>query len=243
MKYMGGKASIAADLVDAMLALSPGRKVFVDAFCGGANVVCRVPSEYLRIANDSNNYLIAMWRGVVGGTEFPERIDKDFYSAQRDLFNKEGFSRSVGDKEALVGWTGFMGSFNGRFFDGGYSSHSRNGRDYIREAIANVRAQAPSLTGVDFRCGDYCELDVPDRSVIYCDIPYKNTKQYLTSRNFDYGKFYEWCVSMTNKGHRVFVSEYEMPEPFRCVWEREAKRALNPGKSKAVTERLFLCGS
>lgn len=98
MKYMGGKASIAADLVDAMLALSPGRRVFVDAFCGGANVVCRVPSEYLRIANDSNNYLIAMWRGVVGGTEFPERIDKDFYSAQRDLFNKEGFSRSVGDR-------------------------------------------------------------------------------------------------------------------------------------------------
>lgn len=243
MKYMGGKGRIAGELIEVMTKLSPGRSVFVDAFCGGCNLIDKVPSSFRKIANDRNNYLIAMWRGLQSGVDFPKRIEKDFYDKMRGKFNSRGFSDVIGEEDGIIGWTGFMGSFNGRFFDGGYSSHGYNGRDYISEAVANVTSQIPLLADVEFRCGSYSALEIPADSIVYCDIPYKNVKQYAASRDFDYGAFYKWCERLRADGTDVYVSEYEMPEPFRCVWERETKRALNPGKSKAVTERLFLCGS
>jgi DNA adenine methylase len=42
----------------------------------------------------------------------------------------------------MIGWIGWMGSANGRFFDGGYSGKSNTKigtvRDYIKEAISNI---------------------------------------------------------------------------------------------------------
>ena len=47
----------------------------------------------------------------------------------------------------MIGWIGWMGSANGRFFDGGYSGKSNTKigtvRDYIKEAISNIEKQLP----------------------------------------------------------------------------------------------------
>lgn len=51
-------------------------------------------------------------------------------------------------EEAMIGWVGFMGSFNGRFYDGGYSGHNVKGRDYISEQIRNTLSQIDKLKGV-----------------------------------------------------------------------------------------------
>lgn len=80
-----------------------------------------------------------------------------------------------------------MASFNGRFFDGGYSGHNvvgKNGkaRDYIREQIENTMRDVPLLKGVEFYSGSYDELVIPDRSIVYCDIPYKATKSMMYQR-------------------------------------------------------------
>lgn len=102
-----------------------------------------------------------------------------------------------------------MASYNGRFFDGGYSGHNvkikNNGktRDYISENINNTLEQVPLLKNIEWHYGDYSELNIPEHSLIYCDIPYKDTKQYSTSKNFDYNRFYDWCRLMSRKGHRV----------------------------------------
>ena len=91
-------------------------------------------------------------------------------------------------------------SVNGRFYSGGYSGHCvkiGNGktRDYVSESIRNILPQIPLLQDVDFRSGSYEEVELPsaDRTTIYCDIPYKGTKQYTTSKDFNYNKFYDWC--------------------------------------------------
>ncbi|WP_428221998.1 hypothetical protein [Gaoshiqia sediminis] len=47
--------------------------------------------------------------------------------------------------------------------------------------------QAPNLKGIDFRCCNYWELDIPDNSVIYCDPPYKGTTGYNTK--IDHNRF------------------------------------------------------
>jgi DNA adenine methylase len=96
---------------------------------------------------------------------------------------------------AEIGWAGWMASFNGRFFSGGYSGHkvvqkNRKTRDYITEQINNTLSQIPLLNGIEFNSGKYYDVVIPKGSIVYCDIPYKGTKQYETSKDFDYEKFY-----------------------------------------------------
>ena len=83
---------------------------------------------------------------------------------------------------------------------------------------------------------DYTKVPIPDNSVIYCDIPYRNTKSYNNS--FDYDRFYDWAYQQTNP---VYISEYTLPdERFTCVASID-KRALQcGGKGGVVPECLFV---
>lgn len=42
--------------------------------------------------------------------------------------------------------------------------------------------------------------------------------EYSTSKNFDHDKFWQWGRDMSIVGHTVFVSEYNAPADFECVW-------------------------
>ena len=199
-----------------------------------------VPKKYRRIANDKNKYLVAMFKSLTEGKEFPETIPRELYNDVRDCWR----GKNDRYKEDMVGWVGFMASFNGRFFDGGYSGHNVVGaggkvRDYISEQVKNTLAQVYGLKGVEFHDGDYQELEIPDKSIIYCDVPYKDAKQYDVSRNFDYGKFYSWCKEKVKQGHKVFVSEYWMPSEFKCVWKKQVTNSMNQTRTKRPVEKLF----
>src|SRR3712207_8037558 len=65
MKYMGSKRSIAKDILPIMLDGMDIGDYFIDAFCGGCNVIDKVPNTINRIANDNNKYLIEMWKMLV----------------------------------------------------------------------------------------------------------------------------------------------------------------------------------
>lgn len=86
---------------------------------------------------------------------------------------------------------------------------------------------------------DYADIPLPDKATIYCDIPYKGTKQYSTSKDFDYSKFYDWCRQKKSEGYRVFVSEYQMPDDFKCIWQKQITCAVNLTKTTRPTEKLF----
>lgn len=141
-----------------------------------------------------------------------------------------------------------MASANGRFFEGGYSgiSITKQGteRNYIKESLDNLKKQTPKLKGIEFYCRSYEGLDIPENSIIYCDIPYRNTKQYYLSKNFNYDRFWEWCREKTKQGHKVYISEYTAPEDFECIWEMPVKSSLSAngvaGGSKDSVERLFI---
>ena len=78
-------------------------------------------------------------------------------------------------------------------------------------------------------------------SIIYCDIPYKETTKYNINI-FDYNKFYDWCIEKHKEGHKVFISEYDMPEDrFKCVWRKEITSSLtkDTGSKKGI-EKLFI---
>lgn len=240
MKYMGSKNRIAKDLLPIITKYLTADRWYVEPFVGGMNMMCNV-NHSKRLASDKNNYLIAMWRFLCGGYEFPKTITKELYSEYRVKFNQRGFN-GLGDtlEEAMVGWIGFMGSYNGRFYDGGYSGHNVKGRDYIGEQIRNTLLQVEKLIGVEFWCGDYGSFEIPDGSIIYCDIPYKDTKQYATSKNFNHEVFWQWCRYETKDGNDILISEYQAPDDFICVWQKKVTNAMSTKNTYNPTEKLFV---
>ena len=242
MKYQGNKRRIVGEILPIMLENYSG-DTFVDAFCGSCSVIEDVPTDYNRIANDKNKYLIAMWRSLTSGkNDFPTTITKEFYTDVKESFRNETDKYS----DDLKGWVGYMASFNGKFFSGGYSGHhvmGKNGkaRNYIDENIRNINRQISehNLQGITCYATDYFNIPLPENSLIYCDIPYKNTTPYDFSKGFDYEAFYTWCRNMKEKGHTVFISEYECPDDFECIWEKELTNALNQQVTKKPIEKLF----
>lgn len=233
MKYMGSKNRIAKEILPIILKDRKGWQWYIEPFCGGLGTMDKVDGN--RIASDKNKYLIAMWIGLQTGRSYPRKINKEMYSEARTEYNN---GTNINFDDFMIGWIGWMGSYNGRFFDGGYSGKS-SGRDYVDEQIRNTEKQIKKLGGIKFESGNYNEIEYPENSIIYCDIPYKDTKQYATSKGFNHEKFWQWVRDMTIIGHRVFVSEYNAPEDFECIWEKQVTNSMNNKKTYKPTEKLF----
>lgn len=87
---------------------------------------------------------------------------------------------------------------------------------------------------------DYAKVEIPDDSVIYCDIPYEGTEGYLEkdSGGFDYERFYDWCEHQTQP---VFISSYQMPDDrFDCIEEFSHRSTLSATANNLVTERIYV---
>lgn len=233
MKYMGGKNRIANKILPIILKDRKAEQYYVELFAGGCNVIDKVKGN--RLASDKNEYLMEMWYELTEGKTFIEEIPKELYDKARTEFNNSTTNQF---SLAEIGWIGFMASYNGRFFDGGYNGNYKK-RNYTKESINNIKKQIDLMKGVSFSSGNYNEIIIPDNSILYCDIPYKGTKQYLTSKEFNHDFFWKWCVEMTEKGHKVFISEYKAPNNFKCVWSGSIKSYMKAGRSVDVTEKLF----
>lgn len=89
---------------------------------------------------------------------------------------------------------------------------------------------------------DYRNVEIKSNSVIYCDIPYKDTEGYERKTNkssFDYDSFYNWCEKQTEP---VFISEYAMPDNrFKCIMEIEKTSCYSAtNNNKKTVEKLFI---
>ena len=75
--------------------------------------------------------------------------------------------------------------------------------------------------------------------MIYCDPPYQGTTKYAT-KGFDHEDFWQWCREMKAQGHTIFISEYNAPDDFKCVWEKEVINGFGgKANSNKGTEKLF----
>lgn len=240
MKYMGSKARHAKDILPIILKDHPEDSYYVEPFVGGANMIDKVPTSIQRIGVDINEYLIEMWTQVSQGWLPPELITEDDYQWVKNNWNYN---------KALTGYVAFSMSFGGKWF-GGYRRDIKGAKDdpdlkKLNEQQQSTRSynsivkQAETLKGVEFKCGSYLDTEIPDNSTIYCDPPYKGATKYKDS--FDHEKFYQWCREKSKQGHRVYISEYEMPEDFQCIWIKEVKNSLtNQTDSKKGVEKLFM---
>ena len=236
MVYMGSKAKIAdyiVPVIQSHIAVS-GSRTYIEPFCGGCNVIEKIKAVN-RVAADKNEYLIALFRHLQKGGKLPETVSKDEYDRVRE--DKERFPLWY------VGAVGFLASFNGRFFDGGYAGvgYDRGRkRDYFRENSDNILKQMRrgGIAGIDFMVKDYREF-APKGCVVYCDPPYEETKGYECAKGFDSAFFWE-TMREWSRSNTVLVSELAAPPDFVAVWEKETNRSIKAGGHSRANEKLFV---
>ena len=244
MIYMGSKGRIAKNLVPIIQSYIDDYKIntYVEPFVGGANIFDKIKCNR-KIAGDNQEYLIELFKNLHRLNELPKFIDREHYSDVRDSYNKKDGRY----EKWYIGAIGFFASFNGRFFDGGYGGiiKTKDGKttDRYNDAKRRLEEQIPNLDCDDWRYGDYRQtVNDITCALIYCDPPYKGTKQYKASKNFNHEEFWNWCREKS-KENIVLISEQEAPEDFVCIWEQEVKRIINKGNSIKATEKLFIHNS
>ena len=227
MVYMGSKNRIAKELIP-IIKIQPNQW-YVEPFVGGANMIDKIQHP-LKLGADSNKYLIALLKYVQDGKQLPEFISKEEYIQVKN--DKDNYP------DWYVGYVGFICSFRGKFF-GGYSglyiANSGQQKNYQTGRTNNLLKQ--NLKNIILKCCSYDQLEIPDNSVIYCDPPYQDTTKYKDK--FDSNKFWDWCRLKVSEGHKVYISEYNAPEDFTCIWQKDLSSNLG-ATSKKATEKLFI---
>ncbi|MFP4019762.1 MAG: DNA adenine methylase [Bacteroidales bacterium] len=228
MKYMGSKNRIAKFILPIMAeeAEKNGITTWVEPFVGGANIIDKVPNRFKKIGIDYNPHtikaLIAI-RDLVD--ELPTEVSVEYYKSLRGT-----------DPDPITSLIRFGCSFGGTF-ENGYAR--RDGKSMWMECVRNAQKQSPKLQNVELINASYDKYDFTN-CLIYCDPPYKETTSYKTGK-FDHDKFWQWCRKMSKK-NIVFVSEYEAPDDFICIWQGNVKTNFASQRSKATNnavEKLF----
>lgn len=52
-------------------------------------------------------------------------------------------------------------------------------------------------------------------------------------------KFYNWCRENKER-YQIYISEYNMPEDFKCIWQKAVTNSMNTTKTYKPIEKLFI---
>lgn len=223
---MGSKRRIAKDILPIILKNRKNNQWYVEPFVGGCNVIDKVLGN--RMAGDFNEYIYAMWNALVNGNWIPpSEITEEQYNDINN--NKDKYPKE------LVGFVGIAATFGSKWF-GGYARNKR-GINYAMEGRAGLLKQIELLRGTMFYFCSYDKLPIPPESIIYCDPPYEGTVGYKDK--FNHIDFWQWCRNMNDQGHEIYISEYNAPSDFKCIWERELKTNMDAKCNIKSTEKLF----
>lgn len=242
MHYSGSKQSI-AQVILSYVRRNIGDRTYVEPFLGGANVMSEFAHEGIRIGNDYNGYLIALWKALQGGWVPPERVTKEEY-------NRVKMNKSIVEPH-LVGYMGTVCSFQGYWFTGyaGFSKHvlSATGRVQIQDRQQvqkrNVLEQVAGMRGVTLSSLDYKLMDIKDHSLVYCDPPYQGVAYNYMPSSFSHGQFWSWCRLLISKGVIVFVTERTAPEDFVSIWTKPRHPRAGTIRESFYSDHIFVHSS
>lgn len=230
MKYVGSKNRISKDLAPIIQSyITEDTKGYLEPFVGGANMIDKI-NHHNKIGCDIHRELIALLNKAKNDVNsIPDEISEEEYKLVKD--NKSSY------EDWYVGLVGFCATFGAKYF-GGYARDKQGDRNIPKEGIRNLKKQAPNLKDIKFKCCSFLDLpkDKIKGYVIYCDIPYKGTTKYKTEE-FPYEKFYEWAKEMSIH-NTILISEYNMPDEFECIWEKEHKTLIDSNKSSGDKDNI-----
>lgn len=231
MTYVGSKRRLAKYIAPIIQKCIDEHDIknYYEPFVGGANMTEHIVCQN-RYGNDIHKELIAMFKELQKGTTPPEDISREEY--YRVFKNKSDYP------DWYVGLVGFCATFGAKYF-GGYGSDYKTGRRLSNERIRNLQKQLPKIQDVKFSCDDYKNLKFKSPAVIYCDPPYDAPTKYSTAK-FNHDEFWEWAREIS-KTNYVFISEYNAPDDFECIWQTEINTCLTRGdRQEKRVEKLFV---
>lgn len=232
MRYMGSKRRIAKHILPMMVWDRKPGQFWVEPFVGGANMIDKVDGN--RLGADINEYLITLFHGLQNGFVPPDFVSEEYFKWTRD-------NKAVCPLTAFIG---FGCSYSGIWF-AGYARNvrkdapnaevlNRTTKSFCRHSKNGLMKQLPNILEVGFLHCSYNELYIPPNSKIYCDPPYEGTTGYKDG--FSHPEFWQWCRDKAGEGHEIYISEYNAPDDFICLWSGELTNGIS---GKQETEKLF----
>lgn len=244
--YQGSKNRLAKYIIPILnkLIKENNCEIFIDACCGGANIIAN--TKYPIICNkkygfDNNKYLIALFDKIKFDNLEYIHIDENEYKKVKQDFLLGNNTY----EDWYYGYVGFLFSYGGLF----WSVYARgtdakgNPRNMGRERYNNLINQKEALKDTIFTIQNIFDINLDKLNknmLIYIDPPYKDTKQY-NKQKFDTEKFWNLVREMS-KRCIVVVSEYEAPNDFITIWEKDLLQNINRKAldRQLATEKLFV---
>lgn len=219
MHYCGGKHYVSKSLVNVLNQNRKPWQLYIEPFVGALNIFHRMTTP--RIGSDANKDLIEMYYAYISGWRPPNEISEErYYELKASVPNPERT------------FAGYACSFGGKFYRG----YARSGkRNLALDAINSLDRKISSVNINELRFCGYTEYSDVKGALIYCDPPYRNAGKIW---KFDSNEFWEWAEQMS-AGNDVFVSEFDSPDNWECVWQKELNRSMRSKSEKKMTEKLF----
>lgn len=228
---MGGKSRVSKEVSQAILNHTDNRERYYEPFIGGGAIAEKMGSHFKEAHySDLHQDLILMWDAVVNdGWEPPSELTEEEYTALR-----------LAGPSPLRAFAGFACSFGGKFYGGYARSKKTHYPSTGRRSVLRGRSMAGQVK-TTYTHGSYEALEVRPGDVVYCDPPYQETTGYKTGA-FDNPTFWKIAEGWTEAGATVFVSEYQAPEGWTPIWEKQQTISLNGGtdRDKKSIERLYI---
>lgn len=231
MQYFGGKSRLVKDLIPIFKNYLNDDMYFIDAFAGSSKVAIGVSTFHEKVlACDINYYLIDMFNSLKKGWIPPFNLSKVEYDYIRKHYD---------ECPALTSFAGFGCSFAGKWF-GGYAKNAE-GRNYAEIAYRSLLKDLEQINKIEYKVQSFFSLNTSDQ-LIYCDPPYRGTTAYGFVGKFDSELFWN-KVRELSKNNIVLVSEYDAPDDFEVVWEKEMrlniKSIIKTSNNENRIEKLF----
>lgn len=257
--YLGSKNKLAERIVS----LLPRAEHLYDVFCGGCAIAhcAALSGKWGHIHINDISDMPQLFMDAIAGKYRDERrwISREDFFALKDSdpyvrscwsFGNNGqdylYSREIEPYKQAV-WT-LLTAESVRERRLAYREVVRRLVPLIKDKTAKVRGDNQSLErlqslvrleSLTYSVGDYRDVEIPDGSVIYADIPYRtSTQKDDYGVRFDHEAFYDWCEAQTQP---LFISEYSMPEDrFVCIaqWDVVCSRSPTNNNTKRV-EKLW----
>lgn len=142
------------------------------------------------------------------------------------------------DPEVLTGlqcYVGYALSFGAKWYRGW--PRNNIGTEYIKASFEAAQVNHDLIQTVLLLQSSYKDITIGSCDVYYCDPPYAASTEeyYKATKCFNHDEFWQW-VRMVSRDNWVYVSEYNAPDDFTCIWEKNIVNELN---GKTATEKLF----
>ncbi len=217
--YQGGKKRIAKRIHEVIITIEQdimnyknNKKIdYIEPFVGMASVLYQFALDDNRdiYASDIHADLIKMWKSLQKGWKPPKKCSRKQYNILK---------RSPPSPTRAV--IGFSACFNGNFFQGGFREQKK-GVNVVKTASDNLLKMVPAIKNVIFSGPKSYDTYTPKGSLIYCDPPYKGNNLTSLFKEFNHTNFWN-IMRKWSKNNIVFISEWEAPKDFVCVWSNNS---------------------